>query len=255
MGEEGLTAGRFFTIYNPDAAVPIEDEGKRKRFEAKRDNDLAEIHGRMREVEIERAYRIVAALDKTAKDIAEKGVPFLNRALQRWRQRTLWGDGIALGLLLILSLAGTIQIGYWSSPAAQPGWVATLISLSLDLVFLAVLLAIAAGIHFGIRRLAALSLVRSLRPEAEALGIRGDLMAAFERSTKPWRTLLTSSPTGWTGAAKRRLAQIREEANLYVQTLNDRFTNPSGEQAGEATGLTSAPTTTAGVQTATTASD
>ena len=30
--------------------------------------------------------------------------------------------------------------------------------------------AIAAGIHFGIRRLAALSLVRSLRPEAEALG-------------------------------------------------------------------------------------
>ena len=256
LGEEGLTAGRFFTIYNPDAAVPIEDEGKRKRFEAKRDADLAEIHGRMREVEIERAYRIVAALDKTAKDIAEKGVPFLTQALQRWRQRTLWGDGIALGLLIILSLAGTIQIGYWSDPSAQPGWVSTLISLSLDLVFLAVLLAIAAGVHFGIRRLAALSLIKSLRPQAEALGIRGDLMAAFERSTKPWRTLLTTSPAGWTGAAKRRLAQIREEANLYVQTLNDRFTNPSGQAmvhtpslepspAGEEGEGESAPVTTA----------
>jgi hypothetical protein len=81
-------------------------------------------------------------------------------------------------------------------------------------------------------------------------------MAAFERSTKPWRTLLTTSPAGWTGAAKRRLAQIREEANLYVQTLNDRFTNPSGQAmvhtpslepspAGEEGEGESAPVTTA----------
>jgi GTPase SAR1 family protein len=252
LGEEGLTAGRFYTIYNPDAAVPIEDEGKRKRFETKRDLDLGEIHGRMQEVEIERAYRIVGALDKTAKDIAEKAVPFLTQALKRWRLRTLWGDGIALGLLFILSLAGTINIGYWSDPSSQPGWVATLISLSLDLVFFALLAAIATAIHFGIRRLAALSLAKSLRAEAAALGIRGDLMAAFERNIRPWRTLLTVTPSGWTGAAKRRLAQIREEANTYVQTLNDRFTNPSGDTAvgsrdpgGKANASAELPTPTA----------
>ena len=177
LGEEGLTAGRFYTIYNPDAATPIEDEGKRKRFEAKRDLDLGEIHGRMQEVEIERAYRIVGALDKTAKDISDKAAPFLIRALSRWRLRTLWGDGIALGALTILSLAGTLEIGYWSEPAAQPGWVSTLVSLSLDLVFLAVLVGIAALIHFSIRNLAAMSLMNSLRKEAATLGVRGDLIA------------------------------------------------------------------------------
>jgi GTPase SAR1 family protein len=229
LGEEGLTAGRFYTIYNPDAATPIEDEGKRKRFEAKRDLDLGEIHGRMQEVEIERAYRIVGALDKTAKDISDKAAPFLIRALSRWRLRTLWGDGIALGALTILSLAGTLEIGYWSEPAAQPGWVSTLVNLSLDLVFLAVLVGIAALIHFSIRNLAAMSLMNSLRQEAATLGVRGDLMAAFQRNTKTWRTILAPNPAGWTGSARRRLAKIREDANSYVQILNDRFTNPSGE--------------------------
>ena len=126
-------------------------------------------------------------------------------------------------------MAGSLQIGYWSEPSAQPGWVSTLVNLSLDLVFLAVLLAIAALIHFGIRNLAALSLMGSLRKEAATLGIRGDLMAAFQRNTKAWRTILAPNPAGWTGSARRRLTKIREDANSYVQTLNDRFTNPSGE--------------------------
>ncbi|MCG7947797.1 MAG: dynamin family protein, partial [Candidatus Thiodiazotropha taylori] len=64
LGERGLTAGRFYAIYNPDAAVPIEDEALRQRYETKRDLDLSEIHSRMEEVEIERAYRIVGALEK-----------------------------------------------------------------------------------------------------------------------------------------------------------------------------------------------
>jgi hypothetical protein len=228
LGEEGLTAGRFYTIYNPDAATTIADEARRKRFETKRDLDLGDIHGRMQEVEIERAYRIVGALDKTAKDISDKAAPFLIQALRRWRQRTLWGDGIALGLLAVLSLTVAVNIGYWDEPVAQPGWVSTLVNLSLDLVFLAVLLLIAAGIHFSIRRLAAESLATSLRKEAEALGLRGNLMAAFERSTKVWRTILAPNPAGWTSAARNRLIKIREDANSYVQTLNDRFTNPSG---------------------------
>ena len=54
-GPKGLTAGRFYRIYNPAAAVPIENENLRARFEAKRDADLADIHARMYEVEVERA--------------------------------------------------------------------------------------------------------------------------------------------------------------------------------------------------------
>ena len=39
LAQEGLTAGRFFCIYNPDVAVPIENEALRSRYESKRDHD------------------------------------------------------------------------------------------------------------------------------------------------------------------------------------------------------------------------
>ena len=90
LGERGLTAGRFYAIYNPDAAVPIEDDALRHRFETKRDLDLTEIHNRMEEVEIERAYRIVGALEKTARDIEDRSVPLITATLRRWRKRVLW---------------------------------------------------------------------------------------------------------------------------------------------------------------------
>ena len=90
---QGLTAGRFYTIYSPDAATPIADEHRRKRFETKRDEDLGEIHGRMEKVEIERAYRIVAALRKTATDFSRRArCPCCRRAVRRWRRRTLLAD-------------------------------------------------------------------------------------------------------------------------------------------------------------------
>ena len=89
LGMHGLTAGRFYTIYSPDVANSIDDPAKRLRFETKRDADLKEIHGRMEGVEVERAYRIVATLDKTAKDIRERAVPILSEAVARWRRRTL----------------------------------------------------------------------------------------------------------------------------------------------------------------------
>jgi len=45
LSQKGLTAGRFFTIYNKDVSVPIEDEARKARFEAKRDADMAEALG------------------------------------------------------------------------------------------------------------------------------------------------------------------------------------------------------------------
>ena len=63
LAQQGLTAGRCYSIYNAEAAVPIEDPQRRARFEEKRDLDLAEIYKRIDEVSVERAYRIVGMLD------------------------------------------------------------------------------------------------------------------------------------------------------------------------------------------------
>jgi hypothetical protein len=227
LGEKGLSAGRFYTIYNSEAAVPIEDEALRKRFESKRDVDMNEITGRMQQVGIERAYRIIGALEKRARDIVEKIVPVLNQALATWRQRTLIADTAVFGALLFSLLVFSIASNYWSQP---PEWISKLFGNSGLLYGTGfVVLVIALGIHYGIRSLTAKTLTSFLHRQREALGIRGDLVKAFYKCQRPWRSIFLQSPAGWNKKSKNRLRNVLHHADTFVQTLNDRFTNPSGE--------------------------
>ncbi len=229
LGLHGLTAGRFYTIYSPDVANTIDDEAKRKRFETKRDADLKEIHGRMEEVEVERAYRIVATLDKTAKDIRERAVPILSEAVARWRRRTLIMDALVFGLLFILFEYWSISSGHWKGLSYEPEWLLTLKTVTWGPEILAGLLIVLAIVaHFGIRHLAALSVRPWVRKRAAAEDLRGDLVAAFQANTAKYRSVFFGGLAGWGPGARRRLEKVREECDTYVQTLNDGFTNPSG---------------------------
>jgi len=227
LGERGLTSGRFYTIYNPESATPIDNPELRRRYESKRDADLHEIHSRMREVEIERAYRIVGALEKTARDLREKVVPALQGAMEKWRRRVLWGDLVAFGLLGGGLVAHSINAGWWGDNA--PGWLANFAVGSTPFYgATGALLVVALAVHFGIRSLAAKSLYRGLRKQAQELGIRGSLGNAFQRNTKPWRSIFRTFPAGWGRGSRKRIEQVLQDTDVYVQTLNDRFTNPSG---------------------------
>ena len=75
VAQAGLISGKFYGIYNKDVAPPIEDPIKRARYEAKCDEDLAEIHARMTEIEFGRGYRIVGILDALAKELEGEVVP------------------------------------------------------------------------------------------------------------------------------------------------------------------------------------
>lgn len=233
MGERGLTAGRFYTIYNPDSAVPIDDANLRARFERKRDADLREIHSRMQEVEIERAYRIVGALEKTVRDIEDHSVPALLEILGKWKRRVLWGDGLAFGLLLVAGLTFSIRQGYWQGLRFAPPWWDDLAASPGQLYAGGIVLAIVVfGLHYLVRAAAARSLQRTVNRHAQQLGVRGDLVNAFRRNTRPWRSIFSNSPAGWGRRARKRLKQVLQDADSFVQTLNDRFTNPSGEMQG-----------------------
>jgi len=230
MGERGLTAGRFYTIYNPDLALPIDDASLKQRFERKRDIDLSEIHERMDQVEIERAYRIVGALEKTATDIEEKIVPALKKSLETWRNRVLLTDTIVYSLLAIGLLALSIQLGYWDGLQFKPPWLEEVISsptkiyITVLAVYLVLLL-----MHFGIRRVIGRSMLGKIKKESNSLDIRGSLVDAFKRSTTSWRSIFHTTPAGWGRRARKRLSKVLQDADNYVQTLNDNFTNPSGE--------------------------
>lgn len=230
LGERGLTAGRFYAIYNPDAAIPIEDEALRDRYETKRDADLNEIHNRMEEVEIERAYRIVGALEKTARDIEERSIPLVTRALSKWRKRVLWGDAVVMGGLVLLLLTLTNKANYWTGMSFTPPWMQEgsnpLIPwLVLGGIVIALLL-----IHFVVRSMSAKTLLSSLRKETSKADLKGNLVGAFLHSTKAWRSIFRKSPAGWGRKARRQLNQVIQNTDIYVQTLNDQFTNPSGTE-------------------------
>lgn len=229
LGEKGLTAGRFYTIYSPSATVPITDETLRRRFETKRDADLQEIYSRIQRVEVERAYRIIGALDKTAKDIREHAVPILTEARRLWRRRALWLDVGVFGLLFGLFLYWSIGGGHWQGLSYEPPWLGSLKTLSYGPELLAgLLIVLGIAAHFGLSHLAALTVRPWVRRRATAESLRGDLVAAFNANTGKLRSLFFGGLRGWGSRAKRRLERVREECDAYVQTLNDRFTNPSG---------------------------
>lgn len=236
LGERGLTAGRFFAIYNQEAANPIPDEALRRRFESKRDNDLNEIHERMEQVEIERAYRIVGSLEKTARGFEEKTVPALQGIIDRWRKRTLIGDAIAAVLIIAGFFAATIQLGHWNGMRLEASWWQAVSETPIRLYFTALAAYLVwLLVHFGVRHLAAASLMGSAERIGHKLGIRGSMKDAFRLNTKPWRSIFSRHPAGWTRRSRRQILKVLEAADRYVQDLNDRFTNPSGNAPLELT--------------------
>jgi hypothetical protein len=216
LAEKGLTAGRFYAIYNPDVAVPIEDPARRTRFETKSETDLTEIKGRIREVAVSRSYRVVGMLEKTAHTIEEQA-DTLRGALARWRRRVLWIDGILFVLILGGLLAWTIHLGYWNGIVFSPPWLDSFKEHTwLQIPAVLILLALIVTVHLWVRRIAAHRIVEP------------GLAHAWDRNSRWWQSVLRNEPRGWGRRARERLEQARTDAKRYIQMLNDHFTNPSG---------------------------
>ncbi len=233
LAQHGLTAGRGYSIYNDDAAVPIRDEGLRARFEAKRNADLAEIHSRIEQVSVERAYRIVGRLEQTALLIEKEIVPRLERFVNQWRRLALGLDAGVFGGLLIALLALSVWAGYWQGlrlqlPAAP--WPAAWAWLKY--AALAAVLLAAGAVHLRLRRWAAQRVAGRLLAEVRGSDFESNYARAFKRNSGWRRSLLMRRPAGWGKRAAGKLGRALEEASRYVQKLNDQYTNPSGGPAG-----------------------
>ncbi len=231
IGEAGLTAGRFYTIYSPDAAIQIPDEHKRRRFEKKRDEDLGDIYQRIEQVEIERAYRIVAALRKTATDFSQGTIPLLQDALRRWRRRTLLADSVVFLSAAAAFMAWSLKHGQWQGFNYQAAWLDLIKSIPWGLAgFEGVLIVLVLAVHFGIRRVAALSVMPWLRKQVARSNAPGNVITAFQSNTRFWRTVLLGRPIGWGSRARAELNEVLQSCENYIQALNEQFTNPKGVQ-------------------------
>ncbi len=230
LSTEGLTAGRFYTIYSPEAAVTIDNEEVRRRFEEKRDADLIEIHRRIHEVGVERAYRIVGTLENTARYVEEELIPKLRGLLQQWRRRVLWWDLGFYLVLFALLLGGSIKAGWWQGLHFAPPWLeAFKASLPTQFALAFGTLLVLTLLHFTARRIVSAQLLRKLGKRLEPGPWRERLLRAFRANMRPWHSVLNTEPDGWNWFTRRRLKKVYLDADRYVQSLNDRFTDPSGD--------------------------
>jgi len=230
LASAGLTAGRFYRIYNLEAANPIDDPNLRRRFEAKRAIDMAEVLERMQQVEVERAYRIIGVLETSAKAIESELVPRLRAARQRWKRRVLWIDGVIYGSIIGASVFALMAAGGWQGLAAALSWPDPVLWAVVGMGVLLLLYP-----HVVVRRLVARSVLRTLMREPVAPELREALVKAFRKNTRLRHSLLRSAPVGWGRRTKGYLARVQADADRCVQSLNDRFASPSGPHDGAQT--------------------
>ncbi len=233
LAQEGLTAGRFYCIYNPDAAVVIENEALRSRYETKRDHDLSAIHQRISRVGVERSYRITGALEKLAYHIEEKLVPRLTAYRTQWRRSVLWADGVIAGVFAVLAVVAAGWLGMrdgwqWSAPS---WWEGSTGNIAWSLIALAAVVILFSFLHFRARKLMAGRILRLIDRQFAPGLERGRLRSAFVYNTRPWANLFRRLPLGWNARTRKRLRKVIAEANENVQVLNDSFTDPSGKIA------------------------
>jgi len=222
LSQKGLTAGRFYTIFNKDVAVDTENSPSMQRLTAKRDADMAEIEERMQQVEVERAYRIVGAMEKQAYRIRDESIPTLRKLKKEWGAKVLKFDAIALGVLLVLILGIAAATGFigslfvmilsvFTNPMAMLGGLA------------AVVIPLFVG-HMLIRKW-----VRGrMLPKIEKSD-HSDLTSAFIKNTSFFNSVFSSNIMGWNKSTEKKTNKAIEQASEFVQKLNDQFTNPSGQ--------------------------
>lgn len=228
LSQAGLTAGRFYRIYNPEVAVHIADPKVKERFEHKRDADMKEINTRINQVEVERAYRIVNVLEQMTKILEHDLVPRLREKIDVWKTRTFRWDMIFwIGVLILAGVGyGLTGIGAGLITADS-----TLLGIELGVLLVAVII-----VHFKIAGKVAKNILKGLAVEnLPDEHTREGLMRAWqEKNTCPFRTLFMpfiSEPTGWRKKKMHAIfLKVLSDANSYVQKLNDRFANPSGKK-------------------------
>jgi GTPase SAR1 family protein len=222
--QAGLTAGTFYCLFDADAAISIEDAAVMERYQRRRDADLAAITERIAKVGVERSYRIVGTLEATADKIEHHWMPEITSAVSRWRKRVLITDAVLLTLIGVgLFTSGFLGAAFntlgFNSLADSLGMVPVLLAGGMLLLFVATI-----WLHFLFRKWHAKIISAGLKRKKKDASV----IKAFNKNTHFTHSLFRTRPLGWGGGARRKLNKIREAADSFVQTLNDRFTDPSG---------------------------
>ncbi len=220
--QSGLNTGRFYVIFNNDLATPVENQSVWERYKTKSDADYAEITKRMEDINVDRVYRIIGSMESLSNQIEQQAVPQIKVAMKRWRKRVILTDMVIFIPLII----GLVALAYWSDLINQD-WFSQMqnnqvvgLSAIAGVAFPAYLL------HLFIKK----SLVNSVAKTLDTDAPYGNVAAAFRKNTRWYRSLFRINPVGWGNGVRKKLDKIRNDIDQFVQTLNDRYTSPAGNE-------------------------
>jgi len=163
----------------------------------------------MDKVSIERAYRIIKALDDFSREMKEEKLPLLQEALQDWGRKVLWTDISVVVLLLIV--VGVLQFQFnilelMSSPVSM------MVGGGL-LVFILLL------VHMKARSFFAQRAAKKWKEKDISIS------KAIMHNTKWWRTTFGFG-ANWHKNTKAKLDQLMTQGREAIQKLNDQFVSP-----------------------------
>lgn len=233
LSQEGLTAGKFFTIYDEGATEDADTSQVSERLQKKCQTDMDEIVNRIKQVHVDRIYRILGNLDKMTRDVEQIIVPRLRELVRRWGRGVLWRDAVIVILLGAAAFAGLLSGGLFQGQENHATWLATCLQNARDNIWYPItggfgLFVILFAIHHGMRILSLRSVLRDLENDIDEEN-KDALKRGLIKNTRFLRSIFRPDIVGWHRFTRNRLHNILEKADEAIQRLNDKYTRPSGQ--------------------------
>lgn len=183
---------------------------------------IAAIEQRMANVENDRSYRVLHALEKNIRAIDDEIMPLVQAALIQWKERVHMTTLIITGFLVSLTLFAEISIGILDlilDPIVGPLSLVTLIGILIPA-------------HIFNSKVHAKFISKELTIQQKQLNLTENIAALFEKSLSFWRILLPiTEPVGSNRKMRAKLAHLLEKNKEIIQSLNDGFSYIENEES------------------------
>lgn len=204
LADIGLNTGQFILLPNQEHSTNTQNPPQ-----------FMDIDQRLANVEHDRSYRILNALDKSIHEVENVVIPEVNDGIDLWKERVNMTSLLMLGTIAMLAVFAELQFGIMIDLLFDP--------ISGSIIVL-VVVSILLPLHLIMSKLQSKFIINRLNERRQELHLMENLAELFEANLTFSRMLFNfSDPAGWNKKTRARLTQLSEKAKDLVQSLNDSF--------------------------------
>ncbi len=206
LADLGLNTGQFILLPNQEHSAETQAPPQFK------DIDL-----RLANVDHDRSYRILNALDNSIHTLEKVIVPEVKQGVELWKGRVNMTSLLVLGAIAMLAVLAELQLGIMIDLLFDP--------ISGPIILL-VILSIMMPLHLIVSKLQSKFIVNKLNKRQQELHLMENLGEFFESNLTFSRMLLNfEEPQGWNKKTRAKLIHLSDKTKELVQSLNDTFSS------------------------------